>query len=170
MSPSPKSQVMFASAFSWIGDFFVFLGFILFYATATFYTPGTHALNTCVCGALRLFGGRQNNVGVSLRERQGTTQVMLGVSLRAKWGSTLVHNIIQFVLNRQWNTCWSARSCHNRVPMKTWKSSTSELDHALSTVRGSCSDSRRSLYTPTQTHQHLRERATERYENVCDEG
>ena len=30
MSPSPKSQVMFASAFSWIGDFFEFLGFILF--------------------------------------------------------------------------------------------------------------------------------------------
>ena len=30
MSPSPKSQVMFASAFSWIGDFFEFLGFIFF--------------------------------------------------------------------------------------------------------------------------------------------
>ena len=30
MSPSPKSQVMFASAFSWIGDFFTFLGFIFF--------------------------------------------------------------------------------------------------------------------------------------------
>ena len=31
MSPSPKSQVMFASAFSWIGDFFFeFLGFIFF--------------------------------------------------------------------------------------------------------------------------------------------
>ena len=28
MSPSPKSQVMFASAFSWIGDFFEFLRFI----------------------------------------------------------------------------------------------------------------------------------------------
>ena len=27
---SPKSQVMFASAFSWIGDFFEFLGFIFF--------------------------------------------------------------------------------------------------------------------------------------------
>ena len=27
---SPKSQVMFVSAFSWIGDFFVFLAFILF--------------------------------------------------------------------------------------------------------------------------------------------
>ena len=30
MSPSPKSQVMFASAFSWIVDFFVFLAFIVF--------------------------------------------------------------------------------------------------------------------------------------------
>ena len=30
MSPSPKSQVMFAPAFSWIGDFFEFLGFIFF--------------------------------------------------------------------------------------------------------------------------------------------
>ena len=30
MSPSPKSQVMFASAFSWISDFFEFLGFIFF--------------------------------------------------------------------------------------------------------------------------------------------
>ena len=29
MSPSPKSQVMFASAFSWIGDFYVFLAFIV---------------------------------------------------------------------------------------------------------------------------------------------
>ena len=27
---SPKSQVMFASAFSWIGDFFEFLGFLFF--------------------------------------------------------------------------------------------------------------------------------------------
>ena len=30
MSPSPKSQVMFESAFSWIGDFFEFLGLIFF--------------------------------------------------------------------------------------------------------------------------------------------
>ena len=83
----------------------------------------------------------------------------------------LVVRIIQFVLNRPWNTCWSAPSCHNRVPTKTWNSSTSELDHALSIVRESCSDSRRSTYTPTQTHQHLHERAkTERYENFCDEG
>ena len=35
MSPSPKSQVMFASAFSWIGDFVRFLGIRSFYATAT---------------------------------------------------------------------------------------------------------------------------------------
>ena len=41
------------------------------------------------CGALRLVGGRQNNVGVSLRERRDTTQVMLGVSLRARLDTTL---------------------------------------------------------------------------------
>ena len=34
MSPSPKSQVTFASAFSWIGDFFVFSHSYI-YATAT---------------------------------------------------------------------------------------------------------------------------------------
>ena len=34
------------------------------------------------CGALRLVGGRHNNVGVSLRERRDITQVMLGASLR----------------------------------------------------------------------------------------
>ncbi len=42
MSQSPKSQVMFASAFSWIGDFFVFLEFIVFYAMATL-------LNISIC-------------------------------------------------------------------------------------------------------------------------
>ena len=53
--------------------------------------PGTHALNTSgACGALRLVGGRHNNVGVSLQERRDTTQVMLGVSLRARWDATLV--------------------------------------------------------------------------------
>ena len=41
-------------------------------------------------GALPLVGGRHNNVGVSLWERQATTQVMLGVSLRARWDATLV--------------------------------------------------------------------------------
>ena len=35
MSPSPKSQVMFASAFSWIVDFFRIFGIQRFYATAT---------------------------------------------------------------------------------------------------------------------------------------
>ena len=42
-------------------------------------------------GALRLVGGHHNNVGVSLRERRATTQVMLGVSLRARWDATLVY-------------------------------------------------------------------------------
>ena len=40
--------------------FFRIFGIHTFYATATFYTPGTHALNTCsahACGALRLVGG-----------------------------------------------------------------------------------------------------------------
>ena len=46
-------------------------------------------------------------------------------------------------MNRLCNTCWSAPSCHNRVPMKTWKSSTHKLDPALSIGRESCSDSRR---------------------------
>ena len=46
-------------------------------------------------------------------------------------------------MNRQWNTCWSAPSCHNPVLMKTWKSSTPELDPAPSTGRESFSDSRR---------------------------
>ena len=40
-------------------------------------------------------------------------------------------------------TCWSAPSCHNPVPMKTWTSSTPELDPAPSIGRESCSDSRR---------------------------
>ena len=34
--------------------------------------------------------GRHNHVGVSLRERRATIQVMLGVSLRARWDATLV--------------------------------------------------------------------------------
>ena len=34
--------------------------------------------------------GRHNNVGVSLRERRATMQVMLGVSLRVRWDATLV--------------------------------------------------------------------------------
>ena len=41
-------------------------------------------------GALRLVGGCHNNVGVSLRERRDTAQVMLGVSLRARWYATVV--------------------------------------------------------------------------------
>ena len=37
MSPSPKSQVMFASAFSRIGDFFSYFGIHTFYLTANFF-------------------------------------------------------------------------------------------------------------------------------------
>ena len=42
-------------------------------------------------GALPLVGGHHNNVGVSLRERPATRQVMLVVSLRARWDVTLVN-------------------------------------------------------------------------------
>ena len=41
-------------------------------------------------------------------------------------------------MNRAWHTCWSTPSCHNRVPMKTWNSSTPELDPAPSIGRESC--------------------------------
>ena len=40
-------------------------------------------------------------------------------------------------------SCWSAKSCHNPVPMKTWKGSTPEIYPAPSIGRKSCSDSRR---------------------------
>ena len=77
---------------------------------ATFYTPGTHALNACgrrsraalasgVCGALRLVIGRHNNVGVSLRERRDTNKVMLGVSLWARWDATLDNLSLSFMLS-----------------------------------------------------------------------
>ena len=54
-------------------------------------------------GALPLVDGRHNNVGVLLRERRATTQVMLGVSLRARWDATLVPTMIDvnlLILNR----------------------------------------------------------------------
>ena len=67
MTPSPKSQVMFASAFSWIGDFLVFLPFIPFTQRPLFtrrvhmhLTPAVVASGAC--GALRLVGGHHNNV------------------------------------------------------------------------------------------------------------
>ena len=74
---SPKSQVMFASPFSWSGDFFRIFGINSFFKfLSTFYTPGAYALTHSqamqrsravhACGALRLVGGctrRYNNVG-----------------------------------------------------------------------------------------------------------
>ena len=36
-------------------------------------------------------GRASNNVGVSLRERRSTMQVMLRVSLRARWDETLLY-------------------------------------------------------------------------------
>ena len=47
MSPSPKSQVMFASAFSWIGDFFRIFGIHIFKVTASL-------LNWLICKMLLL--------------------------------------------------------------------------------------------------------------------
>ena len=62
------------------------------------------ALTIGARGALPLAGG--DNVGVSLRERRATMQVMIGVSLRARWDATLV-NIIEIEVN----TCkWSSSS------------------------------------------------------------
>ena len=110
MSPSPNSQVMFASALSWIGDFCIF-GIHTFNTMATF-------LNIWIC-MLPAVGCRrwQNGVGqpmiqdrgrqvvhamkdfaplaspllgVALRASRDTTQLLLGVSLRARSDTTLV--------------------------------------------------------------------------------
>ena len=53
------------------------------------------ALASGARGALPLVGGHHNSVGVSLRKRQATTQVMLGLSLRARWDATLIHVVKQ---------------------------------------------------------------------------
>ena len=102
MSLSPKSQVMFASAFSWIADSFVFLGFIFFLVTASLRCMKWNFVCKS-CGrrerrtwrrawslAIGQRGRRHNYVGVSLQEMWATMQVMLGVSLRARWDATLV--------------------------------------------------------------------------------
>ena len=73
MSPSTKSQVMFASAFSWISDFFHIFGIHSFDVSPTFYTPGAYALTR----------------SQAVRRPQDVT-TMLGVSLRARWDTTLV--------------------------------------------------------------------------------
>ena len=103
MSPSPKSQVMFASAFSWIGDFFVFLAFIVFKLRPLFTRRvHMHLYVHKMCGAHELCTraepcdwaagahGVTTMLGVSRRARRHTTQVMLGLSLRARWDTTLV--------------------------------------------------------------------------------
>ena len=89
---------MFASAFSWFGDFFVFFGFIFFKLRRVCwinYETSRAALRpvlaACEHGALPLVEGRR--VTVSLWERRATMQVMLGVSLRARWDGTLVRLI-----------------------------------------------------------------------------
>ena len=72
MSPSPKWQVMFASAFSSIGDYFRIFGIHTFYATATFVEYiNMHAMNMWLTGAATVVVGadwtlhpwRHNNVG-----------------------------------------------------------------------------------------------------------
>ena len=87
MSPSSKSQVMFTSAFSWIGDFFVFLAFILFtlwplcwiceYACNELMQP------TVVVGedwTLHPWCNNSSNVGVSLRATRGNSSNVRGVT------------------------------------------------------------------------------------------
>ena len=57
-----------------------------------------HAMNIWLTDAAMVVVGadwtlhpwRHNNVGVSVRAKRDTTQVMLGVSVRASWDTTLV--------------------------------------------------------------------------------
>ena len=74
--------------------------------------PGTHALNTCgaherrvrsLAIGRRVHPWRDNNVGVSLRERRDTTEVMLGVSLQARYDTTLVTTMQYLLVNRKKN-------------------------------------------------------------------
>ena len=63
MSPSPKSQVMFASAFSWIGDLFRIFVIRTFYATATL-------LNMLVCMQWTCSGGSGADWTLHIASRQ----------------------------------------------------------------------------------------------------
>ena len=115
LSPSPKSQVMFESAFSWIDDFAVFLAFIRFTLRPLFTRRGhnMHLHAHKLCGARELSThtepcdwsagahGVTTMLGVSLRARRHTTQVMLGLSLRARWDTTLL-----FVIEDHNGTSW----------------------------------------------------------------
>ena len=101
MSPSPNSQVMFASAFSCIDDFFrIFRNHSrpLFTRRVHMYLPayklcGAHELCTRAepCDWSAGAHGVTTMLGVSLWVRRHTTQVMLGLSLRARWDTTLVY-------------------------------------------------------------------------------
>ena len=58
MSPSPKSQVMFASAFSWIGDFFRIFGnsyFSSYGEFGEFSLTFTAALSLCIKQCITLY-------------------------------------------------------------------------------------------------------------------
>ena len=74
MSPSPKSQVMFASAFSRIGIFFRIFGIHTFYATATLLCMNMHAMNLC---SGRWLWGR---IGFCISRMQNGIQNMAGWS------------------------------------------------------------------------------------------
>ena len=92
MSLSPKSQVMFASAFSWIGGFFRINGILIVYATATLLNiwicmQWTDAAEVVVGADWTLHPWHHNNVGVSLR---------------ARWDTTLVRLIIIVIMHVQW--------------------------------------------------------------------
>ena len=84
---SPKSQVMFASAFSWIGDFFLLLAFILFKFRPIF-TRRVHMHLTPA--AL--------TSGAPWCTHAEPCDWSLGVSLRARYNTTLVIIIITIIL------------------------------------------------------------------------
>ena len=100
MSLSPKSQVMFVSAFSWISDFFRIFGIHSFQALFTRRVHmNFHAHKLCSAHELCTRAepcdwsagahGVTTMLGVSLRIRRHATQVMLGSSLRARWDTIL---------------------------------------------------------------------------------
>ena len=91
MSPSQKSQVMFASAFSPIGDFFVFLAFIVFNLRPLFTCRVHMHLHAHeLCGAHDRYT-RAEPCDWSAGAHGVTT--MLGVSLRVRWDTSNVGGV-----------------------------------------------------------------------------
>ena len=112
MLPSPKLQVMFASAFSWIGDFFVFLPLIFFKITATFYAPGTYALNAC--------GGHKRRVR-SLAIGRWASQQCWGVTTQVILGVWNLWNLKRALDCQTWTTPYYAQQ-------QTWRKLTNNID------------------------------------------